>query len=82
MEIIMDKLQKNHTIVHIAPNSYSPCIKFSKKIELYDLLEVTLLRNDRITKKNEQLAFPHPLDSKTNNFFKSELPSCFYKKLN
>ena len=78
----MDKLQKNHTIVHIAPNSYSPCIKFSKKIELYDLLEVTLLRNDRITKKNEQLAFLHPLDSKTNNFFKSELPSCFYKKLN
>ena len=82
MEIIMNKIQKNHTIVHINPNSYSPCIKFSKKIELYDLLEITFLRNDRITKKKEQLIFPHALDSITNNFFKSKLPECFYKKLN
>jgi sRNA-binding regulator protein Hfq len=82
IEIIMNKIQKNHTIVHIHPNSYSPCIKFSKKIELYDLLEITFLRNDRITKKKEQLIFPHALDSITNNFFKSKLPQCFYKKLN
>jgi|694.fasta_scaffold33079_1 hypothetical protein len=82
IEMIMNRLQKNHTIVHIHPNSYSPCIKFSKKIELYDLLEITFLRNDRITEKKEQLIFPHPLDSITNNFFKNKLPGCFYKKLN
>jgi hypothetical protein len=82
METIMNKIQKNHTIVHVNPNSYSPCISFTKKIKLYDLLEITLLRNDRITEKREQLIFPHPLDSKVNNFFKSKLPECFYKKLN
>jgi hypothetical protein len=82
IKLIFDKIQKNHTIVHINPNNVSPSIKFSKRIELYDLLEITLLRNDRITKKKEQLIFPNPLDSKNNNFFASKLPDCLYKKQN
>ena len=81
MNLIMDKLQKNHTIVNITPNSWSPSVRFTKKIEMYDLLEVTLLRNDRISKKNEQLIFPHPLESTANNLFKNKLPECFYKKI-
>jgi len=79
MQQIADKLFENHTVVHIYPNSISPLIKFSKKIQLYDLLEVTLLRNDRINVKKEQRNFPHSLDSKTNNFFKAKLPKCFYE---
>jgi hypothetical protein len=54
---IFDKLQENHTIVHINPNNVLPSIKFSKKLELYDLLEITFLRNDRITEKKENLLF-------------------------
>jgi len=80
IKLIFDKLQKNHTILHINPNNVSPSIKFSKKVELYDYLEITLLRNDRIETKKEKLIFPHPLDSKNNNDFKSKLPDCFYKK--
>lgn len=80
MKLIFDKLQENHTIVHINPNNVSPPIKLSKKIELYDLLEITLLRNDRIIQKKENLTFPHYLDSKHSNIYKNELPKCFYKK--
>lgn len=79
IKLIFDKIQKNHTIVHINPNNVSPSIKFSKKIELYDMLEITLLRNNRITQKKEEIVFPHYLDSKNNNIFKSKLPDCFYK---
>jgi hypothetical protein len=79
IKLIFDKIQKNHTIVHINPNNVSPSIKFSKKIELYDMLEITLLRNNRITQKKEEIVFPHYLDLKNNNIFKSKLPDCFYK---
>lgn len=80
IKLIFDKLQKNHSIVHINPNNVSPSIKFSRRVELYDCLEITLLRNDRITQKKERIIFPHHLDSKNNNYFKSKLPDCFYKK--
>jgi hypothetical protein len=82
IKLIFDRLQENHTIVHINPNNVLPSIKFSKKLELYDLLEITFLRNDRITEKKENLEFPHPLDSKNNNIFESKLPECFYQKKN
>ena len=80
IELIFDKLLKNHTIVHINPNNVLPSINYSKKLELYDLIEITFLRNDRITEKKGNLEFPHPLDSKNNDIFKSKLPDCFYKK--
>jgi len=80
IKLIFDKLQENHTIVHINPNNVTPPIKLSKKIELYDTLEITLLRNDRIIQKKENITFPHYLDAKHNNIYKSELPKCFYKK--
>jgi hypothetical protein len=75
---LFDKLLKHHSIVHISPNNVSPAVRFSKKLTLYDQLEITLLRNDRISYKEYAKNFPHPLDSKNNNFFKSKLPDCFY----
>ena len=75
---LFDKLLKHHSIVHICPNNVSPAVRFSKKLTLYDQLEITLLRNDRISYKEYAKNFPHPLDSKNNNFFKSKLPDCFY----
>jgi hypothetical protein len=75
---IFDKLLKKHTIVHICPNNKSPSIKYSNKLELFDLLEITLLRNDRISYKECAKIFPHPLDSKNNPLFGNKLPDCFY----
>jgi hypothetical protein len=80
IKLIFDKLKENHTIVHINPNNITPPIKLSNKIELYDTLEITLLRNDRIIQKKENLIFPHYLDTKHSNIFKIKLPECFYKK--
>ena len=79
---LFKKLLESHTIVHINPNNNSPSIKFSKKLELYDCMEITMLRNDRILQKEPEDNFPHKLDHKFNNFFKSKLPKCFYKKSN
>lgn len=75
---IFSKLQKNHSIVHICPNNVTPGIKFSKKLTLFDQLEITLLRNDRIIEKNLAKNFPHSLDSKGNSIFNNRLPKCFY----
>jgi len=78
IKLIFDKLLKYHSIVHICPNNVSPAIQFSKKLRLYDQMEITLLRNDRISHREYAKNFPHRLDSKNNNFFKSKLPDCFY----
>lgn len=48
IKLIFDKLQENHSIVYINKNPIFPSIKFSKKLELHDLLEITLIRNDRL----------------------------------
>jgi hypothetical protein len=78
IKFIFDRLQKKHSIVHIHPNNVSPAIRLTKKLTLYDQLEITLLRNDRIFEKDYAKEFPHPLDSKNKFFFKSQLPDCFY----
>ena len=44
IKLIFDKLQENHSIVYINKNPIFP----SKKLELHDLLEITLIRNDRL----------------------------------
>jgi hypothetical protein len=75
---LFGKLLKHHSIVHICPNNVGPAVQFSKNLELYDNLEITLLRNDRISKREYAKVFPNPLDSKNNKFFKSKLPDCFY----
>jgi len=76
--MIFNKLQKNHSIAHIAPNIITAKIKFSKKITLFNQLEITFLRNDRINEKNPDKIFPHALDSKNNFFFNNKLSDNFY----
>ena len=78
IKMIFTKLQKNHSIVHITPNNITPKIKFLKKITLFNQLEITFLRNDRITEKKPQKFFPHSLDSKNNYFYYNKLPEIFY----
>lgn len=78
---LFKKLQKNHTIVHIHPNNNSPSIKFSNKLELFDCMEITMLRNNRILHKEPESKFPNKLDHKLNSIYESELPKCFYKKI-
>jgi len=79
IKMIFTKLQKNHSIVHICPNNITPKIKFSKQLTLFDQLEITFLRNDRITEKQPAKIFPHPLDSENNFFFDKKLPETFFK---
>lgn len=58
---VFDKLNQNHSVVHIHPNNASPLYYFNN-ITIPPLAEFTFYRNDRFTKKGNATAFPHKLD--------------------
>ena len=72
------KLLKTHTVVHIHPNNNRHVISYDG-IDIPAMLEITLLRNDRVQPSNKHLSFPHPLDKKS---IASKpdiiLPTCWY----
>ena len=78
IKMVFNKLQKNHSIAHIAPNNITPKIKFSKKITLFDQLEITFLRNERIAEKQPKKIFLQAFYSKNNSFLDNKLPDNFY----
>ena len=73
------KLLKHFDIVHIHPNNYSPPVRYGR-YEIPPLLEMTLLRKDRIDRREPTRSFPHPLDA-TNVPEKEDfaLPRCWFE---
>lgn len=61
LEVILGKLTRLHTVVHLHPNNCCGTVTQSG-VTIPRVLELTLLRNDRFTSANPANAFPHPLD--------------------
>ncbi len=75
---VFDKLLQTHTLVHNHPNNCCDVIKY-KDIEIPPVMEMTFLRNDRITSKKFATKFPHELDFDSANKQTMVLPKCWYK---
>ena len=56
-----DRVLQTHTCVHIHPNNCCG-IKYQNDIAIPRVIEMTLLRNDRVRLVDKPLAFPHKLD--------------------
>lgn len=56
-----EKLLANHTVVHLHPNNNFRA-KNIKGIAIPPLMEITLLRKDRVKSSEYTTHFPHPLD--------------------
>lgn len=61
LEIILGKLTRFHTVVHLHPNNCCGTVTHSG-VSIPRVLEMTLLRNDRFTSSKPATTFPHPLD--------------------
>jgi hypothetical protein len=72
-----EKLLQAHSVVHIHPNNVGGTIR-SQGLELPRLLELTLLRKDRIRNALPASRFPHPLDADNSNKPTLTLPDCWY----
>lgn len=71
------KLLQNHSVVHIHPNNLGKTVK-RNNIEIPELLEITFLRNDRITKREFTKSFPHKLDINNMDSTPLILPASWY----
>ena len=56
-----NKLLQTHTCVHIHPNNCCG-IKYQNGVAIPRVIEMTLLRNDRVNVVDSRLKFPHKLD--------------------
>lgn len=77
-DAVFQKLTRNHSVVHLHPNNHQDQFRIGE-FEIPRVMEVTLLRNDRIDRKRPRCDFPHWLD-RPNDPDKPELalPSCWY----
>lgn len=74
------KLMKDFEVVHIHPNNRALPVKLGP-YEIPPLIEVTLLRRDRISEMSPAAVFPHPLDrSSSERFADFALPQCWFQK--
>ena len=79
LNLVFDKLLKNHSIVHIHPNNVGNSTKF-KDLEIPEILEFTFLNNNRIDQSRFNYNFPHDLDMDNDIRYSSKpLPKCFYE---
>ncbi len=61
LKVFFGKILKNFTVVHLHPNNnVAPFIKDG--ISIPPVLEITFIRNDRVTQKTPAKTFPHQLD--------------------
>lgn len=75
---VFEKLLQTHTCVHNHPNNFSSSVKF-KGLEIPEVIELTFLRNDRISSPSFAKIFPHPLDAdNTEDHPSLPLPKCWY----
>lgn len=72
-----EKLLQTHSCVHNHPNNVSGRRKIGG-IEIPKTLEMTFLRNDRITRSSFAKTFPHPLDRDNVAGPPLHLPRCWY----
>jgi hypothetical protein len=80
LSLCMNKLLRVFDVVHIHPNNGGGTIR-NGTLEIPRMIEVTLLRKDRISSRQEAFSFPHPLDRL--NFPEIppvELPTCWYRE--
>ena len=76
---VFEKLLQTHTCVHNHPNNFSDLVKF-KGLEIPTVMELTFLRNDRVSSPSFAKIFPHPLDAdNTGDYPSLPLPKCWYK---
>jgi hypothetical protein len=60
---LLDRLQHSHTICHLHPNTVAPPVDIIGR-KVPPLVELTLLRNDRVTGGTEKgVSYPHVLDA-------------------
>lgn len=74
---VFEKLLQTHVPVHNHPNNYLP-VHRHRGIEIPPLIELTLLRKDRVKGREYQTTFPHPLDADNTNRRSCQLPGCWY----
>jgi hypothetical protein len=60
---IFQKLREDFDVVHAHPNNYFAPERV-KGVSIHPILEITLLRRDRINSSRPTEDFPHPLDSR------------------
>lgn len=76
---VFRKITEDHRVVHLHPNNCCASLTFNG-VEIPRVLEVTLIRNDRIKDVIERTDFPHHLDRKNvNNIPELRLPDIWYK---
>jgi hypothetical protein len=79
LNVIFDKILRNFTVVHLHPNNYERGY-IRDNITIPPVLEITFLRNDRVSKKTNTELFPHPLDFNNGSHFPPfQLPIEWYK---
>ena len=73
------KFQHEFTCVHLHPNNYfRPVVRDG--VAIPPLIEVTLLRNDRIESRQPVVELPHPLDNdNVTKFPPLAMPRCWYE---
>jgi hypothetical protein len=80
LSLCMNKLLRVFEIVHIHPNNGGESIRLGA-LEIPRLIEVTLLRRDRIATRQAAISFPHPFDRPNfPEIPELELPECWYKE--
>jgi Methyltransferase FkbM domain len=66
IQSVMQRLLRDFAIVHVHPNNYGGAVHRGS-LTIPRVLEVTLLRRDRLRESNKPLFFPHPLDRVNND---------------
>lgn len=76
---VFEKILQSHTCVHNHPNNYAGLIKY-RGLEIPEVIELTFLRNDRVSNPLFARIFPHPLDADNSRKQPSvPLPACWYR---
>ncbi len=76
---VFEKILQSHTCVHNHPNNYAGLIKY-RGLEIPEVIELTFLRNDRVSNPSFARIFPHPLDADNSRKQPSvPLPACWYR---
>jgi Methyltransferase FkbM domain len=79
LSLCMSKLLSVFDMVHIHPNNGCGLIRRGE-LEIPRMIEVTLLRKDRVGARQPAALFPHPLDRPNfPNEPVMELPGCWYR---
>ncbi|MGH8224461.1 MAG: FkbM family methyltransferase [Woeseiaceae bacterium] len=74
-----DKLAQTHSVVHLHPNNCCGSVR-TQGLVLPRVMELTLLRKDRIGERKPALRFPHPLDADNTGKATLVLPRCWYAR--